>query len=302
MKKLFVVLAAVCLMQLLYSCKTRTPESQQHMPSVSVKVEPLARGDIEDEVSFNGTSVYLKKNLVMSPIAGYITKANVKFGEEVRKDQPLFEIQTRERKALSEETDPASDFGSVLVTASSDGFIDDLNVSEPGVYVAEGSALCSILDNKDLMIRVNVPFEYNKIVTIGQRCRILLADNSVIGGSVSRILPVVDEASQTQAVLIRPQQGRPLPENLNMIIEFTSARHRQTFLVSKSSLMTDETQSEFWIMKIVNDSIAIKVPVKRGIENDSIVEIFSPQLSADDRIINEGAYGLPDSTVIEIVK
>jgi hypothetical protein len=66
--------------------------------------------------------------------------------------------------------------------------------------------------------------------------------------------------------------------------------------------MTDEIQSEFWIMKIVNDSIAIRVPVTRGIENDSIVEIFSPHLNFNDRVIYEGAYGLPDSTVIEIVK
>jgi hypothetical protein len=123
-----------------------------------------------------------------------------------------------------------------------------------------------------------------------------------MNGFVSRILPVVDEASQTQAVLIRPETGRALPENLNMIIEFISARHQQTFLVSKSSLMTDEIQSEFWIMKIVNDSIAIRVPVTRGIENDSIVEILSPQLNVNDMVIYEGAYGLPDSTVTEIVK
>jgi hypothetical protein len=302
MKKLIILFAAFCLLQLLFSCKTRTPEGQQQMPLVSVKVTPLIRGDIEDEVSFNGTSVYLKRNPIVSPIAGYITKANVKFGEEVQKGQPLFEIQTRERKALQEENDPAADFGTIVISASSDGFIDDLTISEPGVYVAEGSPLCSILNNNDLMIRVNVPFEYNSTVTAGRRCRIVLADKTVIKGSVSRILPVVDKASQTQAVLIRPESGRPLPENLNMIITFINERHPHTFLVSKSSLMTDEIQSEFWIMKIVNDSIAIRVPVKRGIENDSIVEIFSPHLNFNDRVIYEGAYGLPDSTVIEIVK
>jgi len=67
-------------------------------------------------------------------------------------------------------------------------------------------------------------------------------------------------------------------------------------------LMTNETQSEFWIMRIDASDMAVKIPVKKGIENDSIVEIISPQLNGKDLIISEGAYGLPDSTVITIIK
>ena len=302
MKKILILLAVVYSLQLLFSCQTRAPEGEQKMPVVSVKVSPLTKGDIVSEVSFNGSSVYLRKNLVVSPIAGYVSKVYVKYGEEVQKGQPLFELQTREGKALQNGKEPSSGIGSLVVNASSDGFIDEIASSEPGVYVAEASLLCSILNNNDLMIKVNVPFEYNKIVTVGQRCKILLSDNSVINGSVSRILPVVDEASQTQEALIKPETGRALPQNLNMMIKFVSARHRQAFLVSKSSLMTDETQSEFWIMRVENDSIAVKVPVTRGIAKDSIVEILSPQLDVNDLIIYEGAYGLPDSTVIETVR
>ena len=302
MKKILILLAVVYSLQLLFSCQTRAPKGEQKMPVVSVKVSPLTKGDIVSEVSFNGTTVYLRKNLVVSPIAGYVSKVYVKYGEEVQKGQPLFELQTREGKALQNGKEPSSGIGSLVVNASSDGFIDEIASSEPGVYVAEASLLCSILNNNDLMIKVNVPFEYNKIVTVGQRCKILLSDNSVINGSVSRILPVVDEASQTQEALIKPETGRALPQNLNMMIKFVSARHRQAFLVSKSSLMTDETQSEFWIMRVENDSIAVKVPVTRGIAKDSIVEILSPQLDVNDLIIYEGAYGLPDSTVIETVR
>jgi len=275
---------------------------QEQMPMVSVKVSPLTLGDIQDDVAFNGTSVYLKKNPVVAPISGYITKAGVKYGDEVRKDQPLFEIQTREGKALQGGGDRVSGLGTVTVFASSDGFIDDISVSEPGVFVAEGSPLCSILNNNDLMIRVSVPYEYNKVVAVGRKCSILLADNTVVRGSVTRILPVVDGASQTQAVLIRPETGRSLPENLNVMVRFVSERHRQVFLVPKSSLMTDEIQSEFWVMRVENDSIAVAIPVTRGIENDSIVEIMSQRLNVNDMIIYEGAYGLPDSTVIEIAE
>jgi hypothetical protein len=55
-------------------------------------------------------------------------------------------------------------------------------------------------------------------------------------------------------------------------------------------------------MKIDEGDIAVKVPVTRGIENDSIAEIISSDLRINDLIISEGAYGLPDSTIVSIAK
>jgi len=302
MKKLFILLFAIYMFQMLSSCKTRVASDEEQMPVVSVKATQIIKGDIENEISFNGNTVYLKKNQVVSPISGYIMRVNMKFGDEVQKDEILFEVQTRERKALESDSDTIGDFGIVKVQATSDGFVNELIINEPGVYVAEGSLLCNIVNSKDLMVKVNVPFEYHSILLKERKCKILLTDNTIITGSVSRILPVVDEVNQTQTVLIKPETNRQLPENLNLIIKFLNEIHKNVFLVTKSSLMTNETQSEFWIMRIDAGDMAVKIPVKRGIENDSIAEIISSQLNGKDLIITEGAYGLPDSTVITIIK
>jgi hypothetical protein len=121
-------------------------------------------------------------------------------------------------------------------------------------------------------------------------------------GVVYNILPIIDETNQTQAVLVRPDKQKHLPENLNLTIYFIQEVHKLSNLILKTSLMTNETQSEFWVMKIVGDTIAVRVPVTKGIENDSIVEILSPLLDKNDLIISEGAYGLADSTVVKIEK
>jgi hypothetical protein len=302
MKRLFILFFTLCLLQMLSSCKTRSTAGEEQMPVVSVKVTPVIQGDIENEISFNGSTVYLKKNLVISPIAGYIVKVNVRFGQEINKGDVLFEVQTRESKALESGERTTGDYGTVKITAASDGFINDLNISEAGGYVAEGGSLCTIVNNRDLMVKVNVPFEYNNILARERICKIRLADNTSIRGSVFRILPVMDEINQTQTVLIKPETARQLPENLNLLIIFISERHRQALLVSKSSLMTNETQSEFWVMKIGSNNLAVKIPVKKGIENDTLAEIISPALNLRDLIISEGAYGLPDSTTIRIAK
>jgi hypothetical protein len=301
MKKSIILLSAVCMLQLLFSCKSGNTSEEEQTTLVSVKAAPVIKGDIEREISFNGSTVYLKRNLIVSPISGYVSRVNVKYGNVVQNNEILFVIQTKERKALDSDSS-SGDFGKIEVRATSDGFVNDLVVNEPGVYVAEGGTLCNIVDIKDLMVRVNVPFENNSVLTTGRKCTIILTDKTTISGSVSRILPVVDEVNQTQTVLIRPETGRQLPENLNLIIKFLSEKHQQAFLVKKSSLMANETQSEFWIMRIEKGNMAVKIPVIKGIENDSIVEIISSQLNMNDQVISEGAYGLPDSTEITIVK
>jgi len=302
MKKLFIQLFIFSIIYTLSSCRPRSTSADEQMPVVSVKAEPIVSGTIENEISFNGSTVYLKKTQVLSPISGYVVGTNIRFGQEVQKGTVLFELKTRESKALESASDTSGMSGIIKIRAGSDGFISELNINESGVYVAEGSILCNVVNNIDLMVRLNVPYEYVSILSREKKCRIRLADNTVISGSVFRILPLVDESNQTQTVLIKPENARLMPENLNLLIFFIKEKHDKAMLVSKSSLMTDETQSEFWVMKIDSGDTAVKIPVAKGIENDSIAEIISSDLKVNDLIISEGAYGLPDSTIVSIIK
>jgi biotin carboxyl carrier protein len=302
MKRFLILFIIPSLIQVTSSCNSTAPLEEEQTPVVSVKTTSIVKGDIEEEVRFNGSTVYLKKNLVTSPIAGYVVKANAKFGQEVLAGEILFEIQTRENMALASDKSSEVAAITVKVKATSGGFINELNINEPGVFVAEGGTLCNIVDIKDLVVKVNVPFEYNSILNRERRCRIGLADKTTVSGTVIRILPVVDEVNQTQTVFIKPETGRQLPENLNLSIIFSNEKHLQTLLIGRSALMANETQDEFWVMKIIADTLAVKVPVRKGIVNDTIAEIISSGLKVNDLIISEGAYGLPDSSSIRIVK
>lgn len=110
----------------------------------------------------------------------------------------------------------------------------------------------------------------------------------------------MDGANQTQDALIGLQTDRQLPENLYLVVQFVAGHSANTFLVKKSALMANETQNRFWIMKVENSNLAVEVPVNKGIENDSLVEIFSSLLNENDLVITQGAYSLPDSTVVSI--
>jgi hypothetical protein len=70
----------------------------------------------------------------------------------------------------------------------------------------------------------------------------------------------------------------------------------------KNSVLSNETQSEFWVMKMINDTIAVKVPVKKGLESGDSVEIVSPEFSPKDKILLSGNYGLPDTALVTVQK
>lgn len=297
--KIIFRLFALALMGL-YSCSPPMIDQNGQVPVVSVKTEPLKYGHIEDYLNLNGKTVCLKKNLVVSPIAGYVMKANVNFGDRVRKNDVLFEIQTKEGKALENTGDFTPDMGLVQVLAPSDGLINAPVVLSSGAYVVEGGELCSIINSKDIKVKVNVPFKYSSMLKPGDHCTIFLSDNSMISGSVLQKLPFMDEANQIQDALIGLQTDRQLPENLYLVVQFVAGHSANTFLVKKSALMANETQNRFWIMKVENSNLAVEVPVNKGIENDSLVEIFSSLLNENDLVITQGAYSLPDSTVVSI--
>lgn len=302
MKLTTLILYSFILIWILFSCQQRETTENTQAPLVSVKTTLIKQGPIENYISFNGKTVYLKKNTIVSPIAGYITKMNVKYGDKVQKNDVLFEIQTREHRALENTGALNVNFSNIKVTASSDGTINELNISETGGYVMEGSSLCSIVENKNLMVLVNVPFEYNRLLKDNVKCQLFLSDDSSIKGHVYKTMPMINETDQTQKVLIQPETGTLLPENLNLLIQFVKEKHLNSFLVVKEAVMSNETQTEFWIMKVINENLAIKVPVLKGIENDSLVEISSPDIRINDLVIREGAYALVDSTQVNIVK
>jgi hypothetical protein len=302
MKNPKIILALFITFVLITSCKKQSEIQDEKTPLVSVKTTFVKQGNIESIINLNGKTIYLKKNPIASPISGYIVKVNVKYGDLVQKNSILFEIQTKENKALENINKSSGNSGIIKILASSSGIIEELNISDTGGYVVEGSLLCSIVENKNLVVQVNVPFEHISQFKIGSKCKILLPDNTKFDGSVSQILPIVSPADQTQNVLIKPNINRQLPENLNLIIQFVNVRHIASTLVLKEAVIADEVQSKFWVMKLINQKLAVKIPIIKGIENDSIIEILSSELNPNDIIISEGAYGLPDSTIVKVVK
>ena len=128
--------------QMLFSCKTNNTSVVEQAPVVSVKTTAVKQGDIENRLNLNGKTIYLKKNIIVSPIPGYVIKMNIRYGEVVKKNDVLFKIQTKESKALENTNTFKDTAGIIKVLAPASGIINELNINETGGYVVEGGPMC----------------------------------------------------------------------------------------------------------------------------------------------------------------
>ena len=97
-------------------------------------------------------------------------------------------------------------------------------------------------------------------------------------------------------------QYRQVPENLIANVSFVRHTKKDAVSLPKEAVLADEEQTEFWIMKLTDSTTAVKVPITKGLETISRVEILSPELSEKDVILLTGNYGLPDTARVVIEK
>ncbi len=270
-----------------------------------VTVTRISNGAITDSMLLSATSSFMKKSYVKANATGYIQRADVKQGQYVTEGQLLFTIKTKEAQSIGNTInvlDTSFKFSGVnRIKAASSGYVTQLT-HQTGDYVQDGEQLAVISDKGSFAFLLQVPYELQRLVAQNQHLLLILPDGQQLMGEVSNIMPSVDTLSQTLGVVVKVNSPNPLPENLVAKARLVRSAKSNAITLPKSALLADETQTEFWVMKLENDTTAIKVPVKKGLESGNRVEILSPLFHSTDRIVISGNYGLADTAKIKIVK
>ncbi len=270
-----------------------------------VTVEPVHSSALADSIDLNATSIFLQKNFVKANAIGYIQRVLVKPGQYVTQGQLLFTLKTKEAQSIGNTInvlDTTFKFSGVnRIKASGSGYVTQL-VHQVGDYVQDGEQLAVISDRSSFAFLLQLPFELRSLVSNNQTLILTLPDGTKLNGHVSSIMPSVDTLSQTQGVVIKAPSARPLPENLTARARLIKTARSSAPSLPKAAVLSNETQTEFWVMKLLNDTTAVKVPVKKGIESGGRVEILSPQFKSSDRIAVTGNYGLADTAKINVIK
>lgn len=289
------------------SCKPKETSGDEAEKTIDAKtpvtLTVVSKGLISDSIALNGVTAFLKKNVVKSSATGYIQKTNVKVGDYVEQGQVLFTLKTKEAAAFtSSALDSILKFnGKFDIKATGSGIITELDKHDDD-YVADGEQLCIIAQKSSQVFLLNVPYEFNNEVHIGEPCNIELPDRKMISGVIDSKLSAMDPVSQTESFVVKAATDINLPENLIARIRLLKTIKSNAWVLPKEAVLSDETEENFWVMKLLNDSTAVKVQVTKGLETSGRVEILSPRFELNDRIILTGNYALPDTALVQIVK
>lgn len=303
MKKPFVLLLIIPVI-LISSCMHKKSEDESSFQAYpNVKVTGVTYGRISDHVELNATARYLKTSVLSSPVTGYVVHAYAEQGRITRPGEVLYTLQTREARALDERSGELNDTfgfkGIDTLRSNTSGYITE-TYHQADDFVTQGEKLLSMKEISSLVFVLDLPYEWNNIVKTGMKVRMVFPDESEVTGTISRISPVVDPANQTQKVIIAVNEPRRYPEGLIAKVNIPRVTSANTALLPKSAVLTNETETEYWVMKLINDSIAVKVPVKAGIISHDTVQIDSPAFSKTDRILIYGNYAVPDTLQVTL--
>jgi multidrug efflux pump subunit AcrA (membrane-fusion protein) len=270
-----------------------------------VTVTAVSSDPLVESTELNATSSFMQKSYIKTNVNGYITAVNTQPGKFVNAGQVLFTVKTKEATSINNsinKLDPSFRFSGVNnIKSSSSGYITQLN-HQLGDYVQDGEQLAVISDQNSFAFLLNLPYELKRYVAIGNVLDMTLADGTKLKGTVTEALPAVDPGSQTQGIVIKVPNSNNIPESLIARVTIIKMRKDNTISLPKAAVLTNDVQSVFWVMKMIDSNTAVKIPVKKGIETGDRVQILEPAFTASDKILLTGNYGLPDTAKVKVVQ
>ena len=289
------------------ACKHAAPDddpSEEQKVVTPVTVTTIHTGVLADTIEMNATSAFLQKSIVKASANGYLTTVNAVVGKTAGKGAVLFVLKTKEAQSIGNTInalDSSFKFsGLISIRAAVTGHITEVD-HQTGDYVQDGEQLAVINDVNSFVFVLNLPYELRPYVLGKKAVTVKLPDGQKLAGTITDITAMVDSATQTQNLYIKVGPNQ-LPVNLVAKVAIVKTAKTNAMLLPKQAVLANETQTDFWVMKVTDSTTAVKVPVKKGLETNGQIEILSPVFTDTDRFVLTGNYGLPDTATIKIVK
>ena len=275
-------------------------------PRALVTVGAVQADTVRDVLRLSAVSAYPAKDVLRATTTGYVLHPTPVPGQVVGAGQTVFRVQTKESRVLHLDQltgDPRLRFSGIIAVKSGRAGVLSTVDKLAGDYVLDGEQLGMVYDRARFGFVLDVPVTQLRFVHTGQVCRIYLPDGRMLPGRVEQVLATADVTIQTQRYTVRVVGPVPiLPENLAVQIELDRSAPQLAPTVPRGAVLTDETQSEFWVMRLLDDSTAVKVPIRRGPEQNGRIQIDSPAFRPQDRILVTGNYGLDDTAAVKLTR
>jgi len=180
-----------------------------------------------------------------------------------------------------------------------DGVVTDRPLY-PGEMAAAGTALITVMDLSRVTARAHIPQNDAAVLKVGNSATIAVPGlDEPVEGKVVLVSPALDPNSTTVEVWVQAKNPKQtLKPGSSVRLSMVAAEVPDALLVPAAALLTGPDGATT-VMLIGDDQHAHQQAVKVGIRQDDKVQI-TEGLKEGQRIVTEGAYGLPDNAKVSI--
>ena len=179
------------------------------------------------------------------------------------------------------------------------GFITDRPLY-PGEMAAAGTPLLTVMDVSSVIAKAHIPQDDAAALKPGDKGTMTVPGiDEPIEGKVTIVSPALDPNSTTVEVWFEAKNPKhELKPGTSVQVSLTAQTVSDALVVPVSSLITapDGTTT---VMVAGSDGRAHQKAVKLGVRNGDDVQIVDG-VATSDKVVSNGAYGLPDNTKITI--
>lgn len=180
-----------------------------------------------------------------------------------------------------------------------DGVITDRPLY-PGEMAAAGTALLTVMDISSVIAKAHIPQNDAAALRLGDKGTMTVPGiDEPIEGKVTVVSPALDPNSTTVEVWLEAKNSKhALKPGTSVQISLTAQTVKDALVVPANSVITTP-EGATAVMLAGTDGRAHQKPVKLGIRNGDEVQILEG-VTASDKVVATGAYGLPDNTKIKV--
>jgi HlyD family secretion protein len=180
-----------------------------------------------------------------------------------------------------------------------DGVVTDRPLY-PGEMAAAGTALLTVMDISSVIAKAHIPQDDAAALRVGDQGTMTVPGiEEPIEGKVTVVSPALDPNSTTVEVWLEAKNSKQaLKPGTSVQLSLTAQTVKDALVVPSSSVITTP-EGATAVMLAGTDGRAHQKVVKVGIRNGDDVQIVEG-VTASDKVIATGAYGLPDKTKIKI--
>jgi RND family efflux transporter MFP subunit len=164
---------------------------------------------------------------------------------------------------------------------------------------AAGTPLITVVDTSRVVARAHIPQDQAAQLKVGDPAKIEAGSGVTAQGKVTVVSPALDPNSTTVEVWVEAANPKgALRSGSSVQVSIQAATITDAIVIPASALLPSESGASA-VMVVSADSRAHRKEVHVGVRQGNEAQILSG-ITAGDKVVSEGAYGLPDNTQVQI--